>query len=136
MKIKKLSDTDFQIYLCGNIYDTKEIIKQVQKLLKLQGFYKVVVVFKDIGIFLKLIKLDDSFYKDTLDLKIENRDEDIYFKTDDYFIISNLSRILFLNGKYYGLVDGSFDEILEKVEFGEFILDSDMKDVFSKGFVL
>ena len=136
MKIKKLSDTDFQIYLCGNIYDTKEIIKQVQKLLKLQGFYKVVVVFKDIGIFLKLIKLDDSFYKDTLDLKIENRDEDIYFKTDDYFIISNLSRILFLNGKYYGLVDGSFDEILEKVEFGELILDSDMKDVFSKGFVL
>ena len=57
-----------------------------------------------------------------LDLKIiiEN-EEEVYFKTEDYFLIKELNSIKYNDKYYYGLVDDSFDKILEKVEFGEFI---------------
>lgn len=139
MKIKKVNNTDFLIYLYDedDSYDNvKDIIKRVQKKLKLQGFYKVIVITKKIGLFIKLIKLDNSFYKDTLDLKIENKDEDVYFETSDYFIISDSPKIIFLEGLYYGLVDNYFDKTLEKVEFGSFILESDMNDIFNRGIII
>ena len=129
MKINRINNTDYKIYYYdsidnNNIYDeVKRIIKRIQKRLKLNGFYKVLVINKSIGLFLELKRLDDSFYKNTLDLKIEVVDIDVYYETTDYFIIKDLSNIKYKDGMYYCIVDDSFDEILEKVEFGNFIFD-------------
>ena len=128
MKIKEVNDTDYIIYLFSRLEkdEIKDMIKNIQKRLKLSGFYRVRIVNKNIGCFIKLIKLDNSFYKDTLDLKIEEVDEDIYFVTSDYFIVKEFSTIMYYDGMYYCLVDDSFDKILEKVEFGDFVFSNDI----------
>lgn len=128
MKINKINDTDYKIYYYKSsiseesLYDDiKELIKRIQKRLKLKGFYKVLVIIKKIGLFIELKRIEDSFYKNTLDLKIEVIDSNVYYKTTDYFIIKNLSNIRYKDGMFYCVVDDSFDEILEKVEFGDFV---------------
>lgn len=128
MKIRKLNDTDYIIYLFSRLEkdEIKNKIKSIQKRLKLSGFYRVKIVNKNIGCFIKLIKLDNSFYKDTLDLKIEEVDEDIYFVTSDYFTVKEFYTIMYYDGMYYCLVDDSFDKILEKVEFGDFVFSNDI----------
>ena len=127
MKINKINDTDYKIYYYKDInnkslYDeVKEVIKKIQKRLKLSGLYKAIVISKKIGIFIELKRIGDTYYKDTLDLKIEVVDGTIYYETTDYFMIKDLSDIRYKDGMYHCVVDDSFDEILEKVEFGDFI---------------
>ena len=129
MKIEKINDTDYKIYYYKSIdnkslYDeVKELIKKIQKKLKLKGFYKVIVINKNIGLFIELKRIEDSLYRNTLDLKIEIVDSEVYYKTTDYFVIKNYSNIKYKDGMYYCIVDDSFDEILEKVEFGDFVFD-------------
>lgn len=132
MKIEKISNTDYRIYYYKSIFDEKslyndikELVKKIQKRLKLSGFYKVTVISKKIGLFLELKRLEDSFYKNTLDLKIEVKDAEVFYQTTDYFIIKNLSNIKYKDGMFYCIVDDSFDEILEKVEFGDFVFGYD-----------
>lgn len=130
MKIEKIGDTNYKIYYYGSIntdslYDeVKNLIKRIQKRLKLKGFYKAIVVNKNIGLFIELKRVEDSFYRNTLDLKIEIKDFDVYYKTTDYFIIKDLSHVKYKDGMYYCIVDESFDDILEKVEFGDFVFDT------------
>ena len=57
MKIEKINDTDYKIYYYKNIInekslyeDIKEIIKKIQKKLKLHGFYKVIAINKKVGL--------------------------------------------------------------------------------------
>ena len=131
MKIEKISDSDYKIYVFDN-YDendivnfVKNIIKKMQYRLNIKGFYKVIVTVKKIGLFLKLVKLDESYYKDTLDLKIIfDNNILVYFKTKDFFIINDFNNIRFLDGYYYVLIDNSFDNIIDKIEYGEFIFDN------------
>ena len=132
MKIEKINDTDYKIYYYRNIIDDKflyndikELIKKIQKRLKLNGFYKVIAINKKVGLFIELKRLEDAFYKNTLDLKIEIKEENVYYKTSDYFAIRNVSNIKYKDGMYYCIVDDSFDKIFEKVEFGEFIFGYD-----------
>ncbi|MBR3145947.1 MAG: hypothetical protein IKF47_01660 [Bacilli bacterium] len=132
MKIEKINDTDYKIYYYRNIIDDKflyndikELIKKIQKRLKLNGFYKVIAINKKVGLFIELKRLEDAFYKNTLDLKIEIKEDNVYYKTSDYFVIRNVSNIKYKDGMYYCIVDDSFDEIFEKVEFGEFIFGYD-----------
>ena len=132
MKIEKINETDYKIYYYinnldeKNLYnDIKELIKKIQKKLKLNGFYKVIAINKKIGLFIELKRLEDAFYRNTLDLKIDIKEDNIYYKTNDYFIIKNMPNVRYKDGMYYCIVDDSFEEILEKVEFGEFIFGYD-----------
>lgn len=133
MKINKINETNYKIYYYKSINDkclydeVKRIIKSIQKRLKLSGFYKVLVIKKTIGLFIELKRMDNSFYKDTLELKIDIKDSNVYYKTEDYFVISGLSNVKYIDGLYYCIVDDSFDEILEKVEFGDFIFGYDIE---------
>ena len=143
MKIEKVNETDYKIYLFSkkidevNLFDdVGEVVKKLQKLLKLSGFYKVIVCLKDIGCFLRIMRIEDSFYKNTLDLKIEVSDDEVYFKTTDYFLIKDYSIVRYIDGVYYALVDDCFDEILEKVEFGEFVFGYDILDIINKSYVI
>ena len=132
MKIEKINETDYKIYYYinnldeKNLYnDIKELIKKIQKKLKLNGFYKVIAINKKIGLFIELKRLEDAFYRNTLDLKIDIKEDNIYYKTNDYFIIKNMPNVRYKDGMYYCIVDDSFEEIFEKVEFGEFIFGYD-----------
>ena len=127
MKIYKIGPNDYQLYIFKDNkelseQEVRELLKKLQDKLKLKGFYRVIVCNKKIGTFIELLKIEDSYYKRVLDLKIiiEN-EEEVYFKTEDYFLIKELNSIKYNDKYYYGLVDDSFDKILEKVEFGEFI---------------
>lgn len=136
MKIEKVSETDYKLYIYFNDINQlnmgekiKIIIKKLQKKLKLKGYYKVIACSKEFGLFLQLIKIEDSLYRNTLDLRIiTDNDLDIYFKTKDYFVIKTLNTIKYYDKYFYGLVDNSFDKILEKVEYGEFIFGNDVVD--------
>lgn len=133
MKIENINERDYKIYYYKNrldeksLYDDiKELIKKIQRKLKLNGFYKVIAINKNVGLFLELKRLDDSFYKNILDLNIEIKEDNIYYKTADYFVIKDLHDISYKDGMYYCIVDDDFDEILEKVEFGDFVFDIDI----------
>ena len=133
MKVERINSKDYNIYYYekeisnNNIYDEiKVLLKKLQKRLKLNGFYKVIVNNKKIGLFISLIHINDSFYKNNLDIKIEISNDNIYYKTKDFFIINNCNDIRYNDEYYYCIVDSSFNDILEKVEFGEFIYEKDM----------
>lgn len=143
MKIYKLNENNYKIYYYEGIrndkplYDeVKEIIKNIQKRLKLNGFYKVLVINKNIGLFIELKRVDNTFYKNTLELKIDIKDDPVYFETTDYFVIKDLSNIRYKDEMYYCIVDESFEEILEKVEFGDFIFGYDIDDIMDKTYVI
>ena len=138
MKIKKINDTAYNIYLfsISDEVSLKEVIIRLKVYLNLDGFYKVLYTNKKIGCLIKLVKLEDSFYKNTLDLKMEEVEYEVYFKTTDYFIIMDCSNIKYLDGIYYALVDDSFDKIIEKVEFGDFVFGYDIKDIINKCYVI
>ena len=134
MKIEKTSETDFKIYIYADImntddllHDTGRFIKTLKKKLHLIGFYKVLVCRKKFGIFIVLEKLEDSYYKGALDLKIVILDDlDVYFKTKDYFIIEGNQNIRFFNHDYYVLVDECFNPSYDKFEFGDFVFGYDI----------
>ena len=134
MKISKISDSEYKVYIYNYELnkdtfddDIKKNLKLLQKRLHLKGFYKVIAYYMKYGLFLDIILLEESKYKNTIDFRIIRGEDDIYFKTKDYFIISNSSLIKYYDGYYYGLVDDSFDEVLEKVEYGDFIIGCDLK---------
>lgn len=144
MKIDKVSETDYKIYMYNfnidekNINeDIKLIVKKLQKRLKLKGFYKVISAIKKCGLFLEVKKIEDSFYRDTLDLRIiVSKDMDVYFKTIDYFLIEKMNVIKYFDKYYYALVDDFFDEIIEKVEFGDFVFGLDIDEMLSSSVVI
>ena len=82
-------------------------------------------------------KIEDSFYRDTLDLRIiVSKDMDVYFKTIDYFLIEKMNVIKYFDKYYYALVDDFFDEIIEKVEFGDFVFGLDIDEMLSSSVVI
>lgn len=141
MKIERISDSDYIVYYYekydkDNIFDSvKNIIKKLQNKLNLKGFYKITYSNKKVGLFIKVTKFEESYYRSTLDLKIVDEDFDVYFKTNDYFIVNKASVVKYYDRNYYALVDDFFEEILEKVEFGNFVFGSDL-DVLSKSVVV
>ena len=142
MKIQRINNTDYKVYFYQykeeeSLYeDCKSLIKKLQKRLRLKGFYKVIIFPSKIGLFFQLIKVEDSLYKNILDLKIEISADDVYFKTNDYFLIKDFSPIRYIDGEYYCIVEESFDEILEKVEFGEFVFGYDIYDLLDSSYVI
>ena len=142
MKIERISHTDFLIYDYSSFIledkksCVKEIIEKIRSRLSLKGFYRVRFSVKKIGIFLQIQKIEDSFYPDTLDLKIEEASFDVYYGTEDYFLIDSFFPVRYFDGKYYCLVDDSFDKILEKVEFGDFIFGEKLEEVLKKSILI
>jgi len=144
MKIEKISSTDYKVYIYSRSFDENEITEDVRDVvlklkrkLKLRGFYKIVVCLKELGMFLQIIKIEDSYYKDSLDLRIVLKDDiDIYFKSMDYFAIDDSEKIIYYDGYFYALVEDSFDKIIEKVEFGDFVFGPDIEDILDNGLVI
>lgn len=141
MRIEKLGKQKFLIFI-NSLYlstvnsDKEEIIELVKNLLLklryrlyLQGFYKVkVYLHSKIGMFLELIQLEKSDYDYTLDFRIlVYLDEQIYFKTIDYFILPDVD-IYYLDGYYYCNVS-DISNINDVIEFGEFLYGKELYSV-------
>ena len=127
MKIERISKTDYFIYLFHYDFnkdlmeEIKKKLKQIQKRYHLKGYYKVVIIEKNIGIFLKLVLIDSSSYQDTLNFRFVFIDENIYYKTKEYDVINNHLEILYQGEYYYILVD-SINNVLPLIEYGRFVL--------------
>lgn len=134
MKIEKINDTDYQLLFSSTFVSEEEILAFVknvfqdyQKQLKLKGFYQIIISNRTFGLFLQIIKVNDSYYKDTFDYRVVFDDEsNFYFQTKDYFVVEQCQYIYYFDEYFYALVDDSFDEILEKVECGRFVLESSL----------
>lgn len=100
MNISKIGESDYLIYINGKYLEkeavlTKEDIGNLvkEKLYKLKdklflkGFYKVIVFLNQkIGMFLEILKLEDTSIYKSLDLRIIiNEDAVFYYKTLDFF---------------------------------------------------
>lgn len=146
MRIEIISSEEFNIfvnnlYLKIDHYDNKEeiveavknVISSIRGKLRLRGFYKLkVFVSKKVGLFIEGVKLEGLDYSNALDLRVVVFfDEDIYFKTDEYFVISDVSNVRYFDGSYYCLAD-DISDITKVVEFGEFIYGSRVLDIIDK----
>ena len=116
----------------------KEFMFKIKNRLNLRGFYKLKVYLNSkIGIFLDVNKLDDIDLTNNLDLRILVLDDvDFYFETDDYEVIKNCNDKRYKDGHFYCIVDDSFDELLEKVEFGRFIYGKEVINLLNNSLIL
>ena len=132
----EICDRDFFLFInnkYANCLDSGEDIIQFIKdkivslktRLNLKGFYKVLVFYDEkVGFFVEGKKLDEIDYSNSLDLRILIMGYDIYFETEDYFLISDVKDAKYLKGHYYCLVKDIVD-IDKVVEHGKFIYGED-----------
>lgn len=148
MRFEFISDEEFFIFI-NNCYakikdynDKDKIVEVVKKIiskyknkLKLRGFYKIKVFPEEkVGIFLEGIKLESLEKSGVVDLRvIVYFDEDIYFKTDDYFVIREVSNVKYFDGYYYCLVKDILD-INKVVEYGEFVYGDYILELLDKAY--
>lgn len=150
MKIELVSKDSFNIFINkgyfkevkfndkDNIIDmVKDFILKIKHKLKMCGFYKVkVYVNKKVGMFLDIIKIEDIEFSNNIDLRvIVCLNEDIYFETDDYYILPNNIKMRYFRGKYYVNIN-DVDNIYSILEFGRFIYGGQLKDIIIKSKIL
>ena len=134
MKLEKINNSDYQLLFPTTLSSEEEILTFVknvfqdyQKQMDLKGFYQVVILNRIFGLFLQIIQVNDSHYKNIFDYRVVFDDEtNFYFQTKDYFVVEQCQYVYYFDEYFYALVDDSFDEILEKVEFGKFVLESSL----------
>lgn len=116
----------------------KDILCRLKIRLGLSGFYKVKVFpHNKIGLFLEVIKLDESEYSNSLDLRVVvYMDERFYFETADYFIIEKFNDKRYMDGMFYCQVDENIDDIYAMVEFGRFIYGKEVNKVLNNSLIL
>ena len=101
----------------------KNFLMKKKQFLNLKGFYKVIVYVKEkIGLFLDIIKIEDSSFFNTLD-------REVYYETEDYFLIENAKNIFYKSKYYYCPVDENFTFDYKKLEFGRFIFGNEITNL-------
>ncbi len=150
MRFEVISDEEFSIFInslyakINNYNDkdevvgvVKDIISKYKNKLKLRGFYKIKVYLdKNVGLFLDGIRLESLERSGAVDLRvIVYFDEDIYFRTEDYFAIDDVSNIRYYDGYYYCLASNIVD-VNRVVEFGEFVYGDYFLEIFDKSLVI
>ena len=143
MKLKRLNSTDYLVYSFdyqedGSISSmVDKILLKVKNIVELTGYYIVFVYPKEVGYFIHLKFMKDISYTSLFEYKINlDSSQKLYFKTEDYFLLSGFSSIYYYDGVYYGLVESSCDKILEMVEFGEFVLEFEIHDILMNSIII
>lgn len=116
---------------------TKSIISKISMRLRMRGFYKIkVFVDPTVGLFIEGVQLENLERANSVDLRvIVYFNEDIYFKTSDYFIISDVPKVRYFDGDYYCLTR-DIPNINKVIEFGEFVYGfSVLKMLYNSSFV-
>lgn len=137
MKWKNLSDNHFILFLLKENYSIETILsflKKHQKDLSLNGFYKGIYCSNPLGTFLQMQKIQDSLYRSTVDFQLSEKDFPIFFRADDYEVLSFSKEIRYKDGDYYTLVDHSFDEILKRLDFGNLVFGLEMEEKYQQSY--
>mgnify|MGYP004615046303 FL=1 len=116
---------------------TKSIISKISTRLRMRGFYKIkVLVDPAVGLFIEGVQLENLERVNAVDLRvIVYFNEDIYFKTSDYFIIGDVPKVRYFDGDYYCLTR-DIPDINKVIEFGEFVYGSSiLKMLYNSSFV-
>lgn len=150
MRIEKIDFDNYNIFLNSNylkkvdLCDKEEISKYIKNFilsinykLNINGFYKIIVYCnKKVGIFLKLIKMEDCSYTNSLDFRIiVNINSDFYFKTSDYFNISNFNLVRHYDNNYYCLISDDFNTI-NLCEWGNYIYGDELLKMLNNSSIL
>ena len=119
-----LRDTFFKDDIKSATDDIKNIFVKLITYyhLKISGLYEVFAYEnKKYGTILEIIKKEDLFNPDIIDIKIKLfKNDNFYFKTKDFFIISNYNNIYYDNNYYYININ-NIDNIINIIEFGDII---------------
>jgi len=115
----------------------KEFILSINYKLNINGFYKVhVFCNRRVGMFIKLIKLEDSLYINNLDLRIiVNTNCDFYYRTDNYFLIPKECIVRYYNNYYYCLVDDNFN-VMNYCEFVDYVYGDNLIKILNNSVIL
>lgn len=116
---------------------TKSIISKISTRLRMRGFYKIkVLVDPVVGLFIEGVQLENLERVNAVDLRvIVYFNEDIYFKTSDYFIIGDVPKVRYFDGDYYCLTR-DIPDINKVIEFGEFVYGASiLKMLYNSSFV-
>ena len=116
---------------------TKSIISKISTRLRMRGFYKIkVLVDPAVGLFIEGVQLENLERVNAVDLRVSVYfNEDIYFKTSDYFIIGDVPKVRYFDGDYYCLTR-DIPNINKVIEFGEFVYGSSiLKMLYNSSFV-
>ena len=147
MKIEYIDDK-LIIYLRDYFfknYDIKELTKDIKELfsrllyyykIELSGLYEVMIYDnKKYGSILEIIKKEDLFNPHVIDIKLKLfKDKDFYFKTNDFFILSNYNNIYYDNNDYYININ-NIDDINKVIEFGNILYNKKDNYLISKYFI-
>ena len=144
-------DFDNYVIFLNNVYLNKidfnnkeEITKYIKKFifsinykLNINGFYKVYVFCnKKIGMFIKLIKIEDNLYVNNLDLRIiVNINCDFYYKTDNYYTIPSNCVVRYYDNNYYCLIDDNFN-VIDCCEYGDYIFGDNLLKMLNNSIIL
>lgn len=103
--------------------------------LYLSGFYKIKAYFnKKAGLFLNVIKIDDSDFSNDADFRIILfQNEKFLFEVEDYDIIETIPKKIFYKDKFYVDID-DIENINSLIDMGKVIYGDDAKEVLEKGY--
>lgn len=138
MKVEIIDKSSFSIFINRNYLKSidfsvkeevvavvKDIIMKLRKRLNLHGFYKIKVFVHDkVGLFLDVVQLEDLDFSNALDLRVlVYFNEDIFFETENYFVIQDFSDIRYKDNKFYCSIpkDCEVKKLYEISEFGRFL---------------
>ena len=150
MRVEFINDEEFSIFINScyckiNDYNDKDkiidvvknVISKYKNKFRLRGFYKIKVFPLDkVGLFVEGIKLESLEKSGIIDLRvIVYFDEEFYFKTDNYYVINNISDIKYFNGNYYCLVK-DISDINAVVDYGDFLYGENLLEIMDKACVI
>lgn len=142
MKIE-LTNEKIVVYLNNYYFNTSDkdkLIREIKdlfiKLIKIyklsfSGIYKVNLYENKIyGSILEIIKQEELlFSRDLIDIKVSvKKNNDIYLKTSDYFVLANYQNIYYKDNNYYlNILDTS--NYLKLIEFCKIVYNIEKSDL-------
>ncbi len=142
MKIQVI-DEKIVLYLYNYFFKSTEkdiIIKEIKKIfirliknyhIKIGGIYNVIAYENlNYGTVLEIEKIEELLFNpDLIDIKVRViKNQDFYFKTDDYFLIENYNNIYYQDGYFYLKLTDDLN-LISLIEYGsiEYNLDDKIK---------
>lgn len=130
-----LKDTFFKDDIKSATNDVKNIFIRLITYyhIKLSGLYDVYAYEnKKYGTILEIIKKDDLFNSNIIDLKIKLfKNDKFYFKTKEYLILNQFNNIYYDN-EYYYIDINNIDNIIKVIEYGDIIYNKKDNYLISK----
>lgn len=115
-----------------NDYIKKLILKLKKKYhLNIKGFYNINIYTNNkIGMIIDIVKDEDNFFYDLLDLKVKvYENSKVFFKFNDYFLNNKYDFIIFKDNYYIDIDNLNKQDILSMIEFCSLIYGEELNKI-------